>query len=173
MLLATSPISPFLFGWRPICIRGIVRKEVSHQGCSWEEDESSKRLLISSLHFTMLWRLVSLFPFSLSPPLFGGKRAVLSEVILLFLTFVVCKSSRFMRFWLLETWRSSLTLVDFLTLAGTSWLLQTSWFCGLPDYTWSCSFICFLQSSGTVVFQTLKAVISILETLYFQRREYS
>ncbi len=46
------------------------------KGCSLRKDESS-------LHFTMLLRLESLFLFSLVPPLVGGNIAVLFGVILL------------------------------------------------------------------------------------------
>ncbi len=53
-------------------------KLFSLQGCSLEKDESS-------LDFTMLLRLESLFPFSLFLPLAGGNRAILLGVILLVL----------------------------------------------------------------------------------------
>jgi hypothetical protein len=57
------------------------------------------------------------------------------------LTLRLCQSSRFLGFWILETWQSSLTLADFLALAGvlgSSCLLFLSlvifWtLVGLPD----------------------------------------
>ncbi len=67
----------------------------------------------------MLCRLVSLCPFSVFPTLVGGKRTVLPEIIfLLHFTLLICQSSRLLRFWFLETWQSSLTHADFLTLVG-------------------------------------------------------
>jgi hypothetical protein len=44
------------------------------QGCRLSQDESS-------LGFTMLLRLESLFPFSVSPPLVGGNIVVLGDVL--------------------------------------------------------------------------------------------
>jgi hypothetical protein len=43
------------------------------QGCRLSQDESS-------LSFTMLLRLESLFPFSVSPPLVGGDIVVLGDI---------------------------------------------------------------------------------------------
>jgi hypothetical protein len=45
------------------------------QGCRLSQDESS-------LNFTMLLRLESLFPFSVSPPLVGGDIGVLGDILL-------------------------------------------------------------------------------------------
>jgi hypothetical protein len=45
------------------------------QGCRLSQDESS-------LSFTMLLRLESLFPFSVSPPLAGGNMVVLGDILL-------------------------------------------------------------------------------------------
>ena len=45
------------------------------QGCRLSQDESS-------LSFTMLLRLESLFPFSVSPPLAGGNIAILGVLLL-------------------------------------------------------------------------------------------
>jgi hypothetical protein len=77
------------------------------QGCRLSQDESS-------LSFTMLLRLESLFPFSVSPPLAVGNIAVLGDILL---DFASCgmPASRFLGFWVLETWQSSLTLVGFWT----------------------------------------------------------
>jgi hypothetical protein len=61
--------------------RDVVEQRMSHQRleplstCSLQEDESS-------LSFTMLLRLESLFPFSFSPPLAGGIIAMLGVVLL-------------------------------------------------------------------------------------------
>jgi hypothetical protein len=72
-----QPISPWSLDRNPKCIRGLARERlVSLQRCSLRKDESS-------LNFTMLLRLESLFPFSLSPPLAGGNIVVLLGVILL------------------------------------------------------------------------------------------
>jgi hypothetical protein len=128
-----QPISSWSLDRNPICVRGISRERlVSLQGCSLRKDESS-------LNFTMLLRLESLFPFS--PPLVGGNIAVLG-VILLDLTLVLCQSSRLLGFRILETWQSSLTLADFLILADflgflASWILYSLVVlcvsCSLPD----------------------------------------
>jgi hypothetical protein len=72
-----QPISPRSLDRNPICVRILARERlVSLQGCSLRKDESS-------LNFTMLLRLESLFPFSLSPPLAGGNITILLGVILL------------------------------------------------------------------------------------------
>ena len=72
-----QPISPWSLDRNPICVRGLARERlVSLQGCSLRKYESS-------LNFTMLLRLESLFPFALSPPLAGGNIAILFGVILL------------------------------------------------------------------------------------------
>jgi hypothetical protein len=81
MLLLLSPwqqpISPWSSDRNPICAMGLAREKLfSLQGCSLGKDESS-------LDFTMLLRLESLFPFSLSPPLAGEDIAILLGVILL------------------------------------------------------------------------------------------
>jgi hypothetical protein len=80
MLLLLSPwqppISPWFSARNPICFRLSQRKLFSLQGCSLGKDELS-------LDFTMLLRLESLFPITLSPPLAGGNIAILLEVILL------------------------------------------------------------------------------------------
>jgi hypothetical protein len=71
-----QPISPWSLDRNPICVRGFARERlVSLQGCSLRKDESS-------LNFTMLLRLESLFPFSFSPPLVGGNIAVLGVIFL-------------------------------------------------------------------------------------------
>ncbi len=65
-----QPISPWSLDRNPLCVWGLARERlVSLQGCSLRKDESS-------LNFTMLLRLESLFPFSFSPPLAGGNIAV-------------------------------------------------------------------------------------------------
>ncbi len=70
-----QPISPWSLDRNPIYVRGFARERlVFLQGCSLRKDESS-------LNFTMLLRLESLFPFSLSPPLAGGNIAILLGVI--------------------------------------------------------------------------------------------
>jgi hypothetical protein len=72
-----QPLSPWSLDRNPICVRGLARKRlVSLQGNSLREDESS-------LNFTMLLRLESLFSFSFFPPLAGGNIAILLGVILL------------------------------------------------------------------------------------------
>ncbi len=127
MLSSLFPWHQSISSWsldrNPICVRGLATERlVSLQGCSLRKDESS-------LNFTMLLRLESLIPFSFSPPLAGGNIAVLG-VILLDLTLVLCQSSRLLGFWILETWQSSLTLADFLTLTDflgflASWILYS------------------------------------------------
>jgi hypothetical protein len=65
-LLGNNPFPLGLLNGNPICVRGLARERlISPQGCSSRKDESS-------LSFTMLLRLESLFPFSFSPPFAGG-----------------------------------------------------------------------------------------------------
>jgi hypothetical protein len=101
------------------------------QGCSLEKDETS-------LDFTMLLRLESPFPFALSPPLAGGNRAILLGVILLDLGSCSLPVFQTLEFWIVETWQSSLTLVDF----PDSYRLPG--FLGYLDSSWSCGSLCFL-----------------------------
>ncbi len=120
----------------------------------------------------------SSFPLSLSlfPPLVGGNMVESSSWVL---TLGLCQSSRLLGFRILETWQSSLTLADFLTLAGvlgSSCLLFLSLvvfrtLVGLPDSCWS--------SGLLLVFRTLLATLTS-QSLYifdkimwfFQRRTY-
>ncbi len=84
---------------------------------------------------------LSFLSFSLSPPLVGGNMVESSSWVL---TLSLCQSSRLLGFWILETWQSSLTLANFLTLAGvlgSSCLLFLSLvvfriLVGLPDSCW-------------------------------------
>ncbi len=76
------------------------------------------------------------------------------------LTLRWCQSSRLLGFWILGTWQSSLTLEDFLTLAGFFW---SSCFLvlalgSLPD-SW-------LSSGLLLVFRTL-LVISTLKVFTY------
>ncbi len=93
---------------------------------------------VSSLSFTMLLRVyLSSLSLSISPPLAGGNMVESSSWVL---TLRLCQSSRLLGFWILETWQSSLTLADFLTLAGvlgSSCLLQFLVLVSLPDFCWS------------------------------------
>jgi hypothetical protein len=71
--LGNNPYSPWS---NPICVRGLAREKLVYpQGCRLSQDESS-------LSFTMLLRLESLFPLSFSPPLAGGNIAVLGDFLL-------------------------------------------------------------------------------------------
>jgi hypothetical protein len=71
-----QPTSPWSLDRNPICVRGLARERLVYpQGCSSRKDESS-------LSFTMLLRLESLFPFSFSPPLTGGNIAILGVFLL-------------------------------------------------------------------------------------------
>jgi hypothetical protein len=68
--------SPWSFNGNPICVRGLAREKLVYpQGCRLSQDESS-------LSFTMLLRLESLFPFSSSPPLAGGNITMLGDILL-------------------------------------------------------------------------------------------
>jgi hypothetical protein len=87
-----KPVSVRING-NPICVRGLAREKLVYpQGCGLSQDESS-------LSFTMLLRLESLFPFS--PPLAGGNLAILGDDLL---DSDSCQSSRLLGFWILETW---------------------------------------------------------------------
>ncbi len=102
-----QPISPWSLDKYPICVRGFARSRlVSLQGCSLRKDGSS-------LNFTMLLSLESLFPFSFFSPLAGGNIAVLG-VILIDLDSCIMPVFQILGFWILETWQYSLTLADFL-----------------------------------------------------------
>jgi hypothetical protein len=71
-----NTISSWSLDRNPICVRGLARERlVSLQGCSLRKDESS-------LNFTMLLRLESLFTFFFSPPLAGGNIAMLGVILL-------------------------------------------------------------------------------------------
>ncbi len=96
---------------------------------------------------------------SLSPPLIRGD---MEESFSWVLTLGWCQSSRLLGFWILGTWQSSLTLEDFLTLAGS---LGSSCFLflplvvfrtlvGLPDSCWS--------SGLLLVFRTLLAILTLI-----------
>ncbi len=75
-LLGNNPFPLSLLNGNPICVRSLAGERlVSPQGCSLRKDESS-------LSFTMLLRLESLFPFSFSPPLAGGIMAMLGDILL-------------------------------------------------------------------------------------------
>ncbi len=98
----------------------------------------SQGLIQRCLH----WVSPSFLSLSLFPPLAGGNMV---ESSLWVLTLRLCQSSRLLGFWILGTWQSSLTLADFLTLAG---VLGSSCFLflslvvfrtlvGLPDFCWS------------------------------------
>jgi hypothetical protein len=131
----------------------------------------------------MLLRLVSLFPFSLSPPLAGGNRAVLLGVILLILdscdllvfqtlrALVSCDlapfldscglpdSCRFPDFLVSQIHHGFVVFYASCSLPDSCSLLES---CGLPD---SCG---LTNSCGL---QTLKAVTFVLKTLTTFKRE--
>ncbi len=163
MLLLLSPwqqpISPWFSDGNPISVRGLAREKLfSLQGYSLGRDESS-------LDFTMLLRLESLFPFSLSPPLAGGNIATLLGVILLDLD--SCILPVFQTLGVLDSW----DLAVFFDSCGLSWLLWASWiswFPGLFMVLWFSMLLVVFQTPVVfrtlVVFQTLKAVIFILKT---------
>ncbi len=76
--LGNNSYSPWSFNGNPICVRGLAREKLVYpQGCRLSQDESS-------LSFTMLLRLESLFPLflSLSPPFAGGNIAMLGDILL-------------------------------------------------------------------------------------------
>jgi hypothetical protein len=81
----------------------------------WKSN-TSQGLIQGCLHWVSpcLWE--SIFPLSLSPPLVGGNVVESSSWVL---TLRLCQSSRLLSFWILETWQSSVTLADFLTLTGS------------------------------------------------------
>ncbi len=136
-------------------------KLFSLQRCSWEKDESS-------LDFTMLLRLESLFPFFLSPPLAGGNIAILlgsyspGSWLLYSASLPDSWGSGLLRLssllWLLWTFLTLSDFLDFLVSWTLYGLVVLHASCSLPD---SCD---LLDSLGL---QTLKAVIFILKTLYF------
>ncbi len=159
MLLSLSPwqqpISPWSSNRNPICVRGLARERlVSLQGCSLRKDESSQ-------NFTMLLRLESLFPFSLSPPLVGGNIAVLLGVILLDLD--SCILPIFQTLGVLDSW----DLAVFFDSCRLSWLLRTyciSWFLGL--FMVLGFFMLLVVFQSLVVFRTL-LVFRLSRQLYF------
>ncbi len=75
----------------------------------------SQGLIQGCLHWVSPCSWESIFPLFISPPFAGGNMVESSSWVL---TLRLCQSSRFLGFWILETWQSSLTLADFLTLAG-------------------------------------------------------
>ncbi len=113
--LGNNPYSPWSFNGNPICVRGLAREKlVFPQGCRLSQDESS-------LSFTMLLRLESLFPFSFSPPLAGGNIANVRRY-----------SPRFCLLWfasLPDSWDSG-----FLRLGSLLWPL---WASGLHMVSWT------------------------------------
>ncbi len=164
-----QPISPWSSDRNPICVRGLARERLfSLQGCSLRKDESS-------LNFTMLLRLESLFPLSVSPPLAGGNIAILLGVILLDLH--SCILPVFQTLGVRDSWDLSV----FFDSCGLSWLLRTSlisWFLGLVVPYASCSLpdSFSLPDSGSLPdslgLQTFKAVLFILKTFTSFKEEH-